>query len=96
MKKIMVMWLIVSDEVETRSVFDAMYAVMPWINAAGYECSVSDGEIELTYDYYGNDELLLYEALKWGRAEQALAPMCQSINIGFAAKFEELEKQNEQ
>jgi hypothetical protein len=87
MNKFMVMWLIAADGVEIRSVWDALHAKLDCTDTAVYSSGVHKDEIELCFDYKGNDETLLYEALKWGRAEQALAPMCKAINISVSHDY---------
>ena len=86
MDKGIVMWLIAAEGVEIRSVWDALHATLDCTDTAVYSTGVHKDEIELSFDYKGDDEALLYEALKWGRTEQALAPLCKSIYIGFCCK----------
>ena len=84
MDKGMVMWLIAAEGVAIRSVWDALHANLDCNDSDVYSSSVHKDEIELCFDYNGDDTALLLEALKWGRTQQALAPMCKSIyiNIG--------------
>lgn len=86
MTKYAVMWLIAAEGVAIRSVWDALHATLDCTDSDVYSSSVHKDEIELSFDYKGDEQALLQEALKWGRAEQALAPMCKSIfiNIGHA------------
>ena len=87
MKKVAVMWLIAAEDVAIRSVWDALHATLDCTDTAVYSSGVHKDEIELCFDYKGDDEALLCEALKWGRTQQALAPMCRAIyiNIGFTS-----------
>ena len=84
MKKSAVMWLIAKEDVEIRSVWDALHGSLDCSDSEVYDIGVHKDEIELSFDYGGDESKLLYEALKWGRTEQALAPLCKSIyiNIG--------------
>ena len=81
MKKVAVMWLIAKEGVAIRSVWDALHANLDCSDSDVYSSSVHKDEIELCFDYKGDDEALLQEALKWGRVEEALGPMCRAINI---------------
>ena len=86
MDKGMVMWLIAAEDVAIRSVWDTLHANLDCTDSAVYSSGVHKDEIELCFDYKGDDEALLREALKWGRTQQALAPLCKTIYIGFCCK----------
>ena len=79
-----VMWLRVADGVEIKTVWDLLKMTLKWSPVAGYSCTVQDDEIELRFDYGGNETKLLLAALQWGRAESAIAPICEYINIFLA------------
>ena len=81
MKKVAVMWLIAKDGIALRSVWDALNATLDCSDQDLYSSSVHKDEIELHFDYKEDESALLNEALKWGRAEMELAPLCRAINI---------------